>query len=513
MSATMPEPRTCLGRLLALAVLGVTLLSGCSTRSINRSLLTLQLTGSQGGSLALKRPGIHQAGYALAFASRIRPLLHQGRIDQAYRTYLQLYQLQPKNPPEEFLPNVEAGTLAVEAGSNGDALRYFSKAEHFLDSWSNRPIVWEKTEKGFKEILGIAVGLEDMADYVGEPYERILALNYKSLAYLLDGRREAYNVTRRAINWQNMEKRRFHKELEALKKRRAREAPLDSRGNAMLNSVFVKYDIARITSIPSAFVNPLGFYVAGMIQEFDSLKDRSVRDNARISYQKALELNPGNRAFKRLIRSTIKAMKRRPRRHRRLVHLLMADGFAPEKKVQTILLNAGYQSVPILLPRYEPVPSRVARIDLRSGRKKLATLVPVADVEAIVMRHQYDRLPFEQFKVGLVIVRRIFERSFLHNLQGSMGPYGQLLGASLLAMRESFTSVDTRNWMSLPKVVYGTRLELSKRLSTIELVSYDARGKVVARRKIKLPKGRHCFIYVRSIDQHLEPHVSKQLWI
>jgi len=502
-----------LGHLLALALLVSAFLGGCSTRSVDRSLLGLQLTGQPGGGALLKQPGVHQAGYALLFATRIRSLLRQGRMEQAYHVYRQLYRLQPGDPPEEFLPNVEAGTLALESGSNGDALKYFSEAEHFLDRWRNRPIVWEKTEKGLKELLGIAVGLEDMADYVGEPYERILALNYKSLAYLLEGRREAYNVTRRAINWQNMEERRFRKKLAELKKRRVREAPLNPGGRAIFDSVFVKYDIARITRIPSAFVNPLGFYVAGMIQEFDSLQDRSVRDNARISYEKALALNPDNPAFKRLIRRSVKAMKRRPARNRRLVHLLVADGFAPEKKVQTILVDTGYQPLPITLPRYEPVPSRVRRIEVRVGRKRLATLAPVADVETLVLRHQYDRLPFEQFKVGLIIARRVFERGLLHSMQNSLGPYGSLLATPLLAMRESFITVDTRNWMSLPKVVYATRMELSKRLAAVELVSYDSGGRVVARRRIELPRGRHCFIYVRSVDQHLEPHVSEKLWI
>lgn len=43
--------------------------------------------------------------------------------------------------------------------------------------------------------------------------------------------------------------------------------------------------------VTSAYVNPFGDYMNALLQEFDSLEDRSLRDNARISYEKVVENN------------------------------------------------------------------------------------------------------------------------------------------------------------------------------------------------------------------------------
>lgn len=447
---------------------------------------------------------INYYGYSEEFLP-IRNYIATGDMKLAYESE----QLRIKDNGTNFLNSVEAGVLSVDTGHTSDAIEDFATAENHLKQLMDRSIAEDAAMKYGRELVSIVSGMGDLTEYKGEPYERILMLNYKSIAYLLNGERKAYNVTRRAIDWQNIEKKEFEKGMEEIEKevtdqKQSKENKKTmSYAPAAFDIIFNQYKRyeSKANSVPSAYINPFGFYLAGIIQEFDSYEDVSLRDNARISYKKALKLNPKSKVIKRAIKATSK----QPPRNKRLVHIIVADGFAPEKKTLSFNIAIAGGLVMVKTPLFEPVKSSVKTIQIKAGRKVLATLSPIADIEAITLRHQLDMLPIEHAKVIASIGRNIGE-NLLWGQLGGIGMVGKVF-------RESIANPDMRSWMTLPKKISAARLYVSKRLKKITIVSYDRKGRVLAKQNVTLNKKSHNFIYARSIENAIYAQINKKLWI
>ena len=334
---------------------------------------------------------------------------------------------------------------------------------------------------------------------------------YKTIAYLLEGKREAYNVTRRAIDWQNIEKKAFDEEMNGVQKELAEEENKQKNKGYDIDELNIKNIIADLYSamdnkaskVASAYVNPFGYYVAGMIQEFESYNDSSLRHNARISYEKALELNPKSEVLQEAIKDL---EKQNHPSGTKLVHVVVADGFVPEKKVLEFWLKAGSTVIPIRLPIYEPTPSKVSRIEIySSGGKRLASLSQVADIEAICLRHQKDMQPYYTFQVTFAAARTFSEKKMLNHL----GPAGDAISDA----RNKMCAPDTRSWMSLPASVQAARFYVAKGLKNIKIVTYNASGKKLASKDVDLDTSSHNFVYARSIDNILYTYSNKKLWL
>ncbi len=465
-------------------------------------------------------PTVESVGYSEDFQS-IKALIKSEQFEQAYQQ--QEIKVKEEDTPS-FLSSNEAGLLALDVQKPLAAIDHFSAAEHFLKMNAAESMVEGAATIFGSESVSILFGVGESGDYDGAPFERILMLNYKSIAYLLNGERKAYNVTRRAIDWQNIEQKEFEIQLAIAKQKIAEESGNANKAetssgavdttstilNALIPGVsdlfeeiqkpYKKTENAAL-SISSAYVNPFGFYVAGIVQEFDSFEDRSLRNNARISYQKALDLNPNSKVIKQAIREVKKPL----RRGKRLVQVVIADGFAPEKKSLHFRIPTPGGIIPVKLPIYKPVPSKVAYIRIKSGTKTLATASVVADIEAVTLRHQLDSMPFQHFKVIASITRSSVESIGWSQLGG--------VGMLLKGVREDFANPDMRSWMSLPKQLLGARFYASKKLKSVTVVSYDKNWKRLASKKVLLPKNEHSIIYARTIDNILTTNVNKTLWV
>lgn len=418
----------------------------------------------------------------------------------------------------DFLNSNETGLIALDMGNPTAAIEHFAAAELYLKNNMERSLLEDSAYSYGGEFLSMLTGAGEITEYHGAPFERILMLNYKSISYLLNGERKAYNVTRRAIDWQNIEQKEFEKSLEEtnakIKQEKQKQAQTSTESTTpqtastpnstnIFKTIADQYKSSEKTalSVPSAYVNPFGFYMAGIVQELDAYEDASLRDNARISYQKALKLNPKSK----VIRKALADVKKRPPRNRKLIHIIAANGFAPEKKRLQFALPMPGGIVPVKLPIYEPVESKVAHIRVKSGRRTLATLSTVADVEAIILRHQLDSLPFEHFKVLAAVARSTAENM----LWQQMGVFG-VIGKQL---RESFAAPDMRGWMSLPKQLMAGRFYASKKVSKLTVVSYDKKWRRLASETVSIPKDSHGVIYIRSIDNLLSVSTNKPLWV
>ncbi len=453
-----------------------------------------------------KQYQITYEGYSKEFIP-IKEKIIAGQMDQA----LKLEQEIIKVDGATFLNSVESGLLAIDTGHSADSIDTFFTSERFLKQFLDRSVVEDTVTTYGLEALSVVTGKGDITEYIGEPYERILMLNYKSIAYLLNGERKAYNVTRRAIDWQNIEKKQFDKTITHVKEQvdsastkegeeKSETVSYTPTAMATILELYKRHQ-TQAESVPNAYINPFGYYIAGVVQEFDSYEDASLRSNARISYQKALDLNPKSQVIKK----AIKAVNKKPPRNRRLVHVIVADGFSPEKKTLTLMLALPGGLVPIKTPLFEPVTSSVKTIKIKAGRTTLATLSPIADIEAISLRHQLDMLPVEQIKVMGSIGRNIGENL----LWSQLGPFG-IIGK---LARESLANPDMRSWMSLPKNISAARFYVSKRLKKIKIISYDKDGHVLAQQVVTLNKDSHNFIYARSIEKLMYAQVNKKLWM
>ncbi|MCZ6642642.1 MAG: SH3 domain-containing protein [Gammaproteobacteria bacterium] len=496
---------------------------------------------------------ITYAGYSERFLD-IRSMLVSGDLDKIEETYAQQEaETREKIKREKKLKErigllrwLERGTLALDQGTYDAALTYLTTSEELIEKRQGRSILGGALSGMATRTIETVSGNEEMQPYSAEGWEKVLMLNYKTITYLMQGDRRAYNVTRRAIDWQNIEKKAFDKELanleaklekknarnrakrekeaakQAAKKKKnaeedAEEAvpeeqvastapPAQTAIEEALKRAFAPTE-KKASSVASAYVNPFGFYVSGMIQEFESYADRSLRDNARISYQKALELNPESDVLARAVEDMKKPS---ADRNVNLVHVIVANGFVPEKKVLTYWVATQSGGViPLKLPIYEPVTSRVARIEVHSkSGKHLATLALVADIEALCLRQQKD---MQRLQVLRAFASYLVSGYLAGTAEASTGLVGTMIG-KLSKARQDSSSPDTRSWMSLPATMQATRLRLRKGVDQLKIVTFDDNGVQLASQNVDVNPQSHGVVYVRTFDNVMYAQVVKQLW-
>jgi hypothetical protein len=339
-------------------------------------------------------------------------------------------------------------------------------------------------------------------------------LNFKSLTHLLQGQRKAYNVARRAADRQNEQREEFFNELKETgqqQKELERKKQSGRGADTLLVEGWLKEIVGRYSNVaervPSAYVNPLGFYVVGLINEIESYADPSLRDNARIAYGKALELNPDSRVLK----DAVQAMTHRfARDDHKVVHVLAGVGLAPEKRVASygFLADKEYGTIlPLKFPIYEPTADRISRIEVRdiTGHRLYGELSGVADIEAIALRYQKDRLPIESVRFILGLYPRLFERSIWSGL-------GEL-GEKIASYRDASINPDMRSWSTLPSNVSALRLVVPAGTSQLQLITYDRAGIRLASQRVSLDKAAHSFVYARAIDNALKAVAGHAAWL
>jgi len=453
---------------------------------------------------------IEYSGYSEKYVP-VKKLVAENKSEQASLTCTKIF-----NPDgsaskcTEPLAYLEAALLDLNAGNADAAVENFAISESLFAAQESKTKIggWAEsaTDWGMESILG----KEDLHDYAGEGYERVLMLNFKSIAYLLSGKREAYNVTRRAINWQDVERKRFEKQIQKAEQKKAEEQQKGASKGFDFGALNISSSLAKqyalvekkAANIPSAFVNPFSYYVAGMVQEFESLDDPSLRDNALISYKKALELNPESTVLKNAV-DNVSAL---PKSGTRLVHVVAGDGFVPEKKIIQTRLQIKGTEVPVKLPIYVPDSSQVKRIQILTvGGKKLATLSTVADIEALCLRHQKDTAVMRDLRLLVAMIRASVEDAAFKGL----GAIGQKFSDK----RDQMTTPDTRAWMGLPATMQAARFYVPANLDTIKIVTYGLNGKQLASSIVTIDTSSHNFVYVRSLDKTIYASANKKMWL
>lgn len=418
---------------------------------------------------------------------------------------------------DTFLRNAELGFMRFELGEYANSTTHFREAEDFYREKEEKKAsrgMLGKMKAGIKRggtaLVSTVSGRGDFGPYRQRDYEEVMQLNYLSLAYLLQGDRRAYNVSRRASERQNFYFDKYREEIDEAQENLktggdAQKFGFDTISRA-LEAEFTGYQRV-VERVPSAYVNPIGPYLTGVIQEIVSYEQPALRDNARIAYSRALELWPKSKQLDLMTA----AMASPVNPDERVVHVLVSEAFSPNRN----LLRYGIQDkegnvVPIRMGVFVPGESPIGNLELqlsdstKPGRAPAVTsigLESLGDFEAIIQRAQDQR----KFTTILDVATAMFRDSYLSEYSQLSQ---QLFGISLDSVP------DLRSWNALPRRVHLARIVAPAYATEATLISRAPNGTVISKAKVPLQQDmRQTFVYGRAHGSELLAETPKRLWI
>lgn len=430
-----------------------------------------------------------------------------------------------------FLGNAELGMMQFDTGDYASARTTFATvgqaAGTDAQAQGERRSILSRVRDGASaatRMIGGALGNEELGPYRAPEYERVLQLNFLALSYLMAGDAAAFNVTlrqgeRERDNFDSLADQAGRLQDEArvafeAERAEAERRLAEARGDAtqgqdaasveqQMAAVYETEDFCQAPNVPSAFVNPLGFYISGVVYEVSGVQFREDIESARIAYEKALLLAPRSAVLQGAVRELNGTATPRGR----LVHAIVAEGFAPTRQVVRSNLQINTDILPINVPRLTCHPSNVARIELRSPRGQvLGRLDPIADVEGMMLQRQQQR---EGITTLSVIVNAV--RGGLENRWGQQNAFANMF---VQLKQQNFDRPDMRSWSTLPARVHVARTYVPDSLTELNVVSLDARGRVIATRTMALDTtSRQNVLYARAAGQTIVAGEPAQLWI
>lgn len=435
-----------------------------------------------------------------------------------------------------FLAGVERGLLQLESGAINDARASFSEAGAAGQTTGEQVRAAQTGSRGMLRRLGGvargaaraaagAMGNQELAPYAPPDYERVLQLNYLALSHLLLGDPAAFSVSRRtsaqqadafedlndkASRLQDEARLAFEAERAEAERRLAEVRSGDAEGApdvdgvaAQLQQAYAVGETCRAPNLPSAYVNPLGFYLSGLVYEISSLEFPEDVDAARISYEKALQLAPRSAT----LRAAAADLNRATSGPGRVVHLVVGEGLAPVRQALRMQLAVGENLVPLTIPRLACTASPVARIQVRGmDGRTLGSLDPIADIEGMMLQRQKDREAITATSVLFNAVRGAMENNLAQQ---------NVFAALAVGLKqENFDRPDTRSWSSLPARVHAGRIRVPEQVQQVQLVSLDAAGRVLSRATVPIDRTtRQNVVYGRAVASTLTLAPTPQLWV
>ncbi|MBI9076132.1 MAG: SH3 domain-containing protein [Desulfatibacillum sp.] len=467
--------------------------------------------------------------------------------------------------PMKVLHNMELGVLNLETGDSTACYDHIQTCLDELGMEGRKGRITAMLQDTLLKTAGMVLGNPGLKPYDPVGYEKVMLLNYKSLNYLLEGERKAFNVARLSIDWQNMEREALEKELEKIKEKQNKENSqsketnptgenTDSLPDIGENSEIMKtisgadgqaahkgeanpttQETASLADITrsigqlkalfgdeysdtheiamradSAYVNPFADYMNGLIMEFEAYNDPNKIDDAKNAYAKACQLNPTSNMLKNAAKDMEQAFEIGNMDGRgKVLHVVVCDGFAPEiKVVSTVVPIPPNKLITVQLPKREPLVSDVKTVKLlTSDNKILATLDVIADMDAMVLRYQKDAEPGMFLMAGAMVLRSFAGQTAAENW---LGDFGAIIASTVL---DGTSSPETRSWTSLPSTIRAARVHLPKGLKSLKIASYDKKGRLLASQKVTVAPDANNFVYARSIGKQLKVQAAENIWV
>jgi hypothetical protein len=416
---------------------------------------------------------------------------------------------------DTFLSNSEIGLMHYECSRHAEALTSLEAAREGAQGSGegggvrNRLGAASRWLSGqARRAAGVVLGRGDFGPYRKRDYEGILQLNYLALNFLIQGDRRSYNVARASADEQVELSARFAEQVaEARQTLQQQQSGDGGKSNSMINTLAPEFAAfaPAANRVPNAYVNPFGPYVSGVVLEIASLEQPSLRGNARGAYEEALALAPAQTQLSQ----AVAAMNNNHTPGTRIVHVIVAEGFAPSRNVLRygLPLEDG-TVVPLRMGMFVPEPSAVTRVEAAftsgpSNARRPVALDAISDVEALVLRDQSDRMLFAWIDL---IVSAYRDRQ----TEAIEAQINQFTGSRPI----SLDSVpDLRSWCSLPRRVHVARLVAPAGVNELAITTRNSAG-VVQRQTARLdPENQQTLIYARATDSMLRVDTSRRLWV
>ncbi len=252
--------------------------------------------------------------------------------------------------------------------------------------------------------------------------------------------------------------------------------------------------VKKANLVTSAYVNPFADYMNGLLQEFDSLEDPALRDNARISYEKVVANNKDCTAAKTAQKAVMKGIGS----NQKLVQVILSDGFAPYQVEKQRNFQVGKYHATVNLSNATPVETPVvsARVKVNGKPVKMSSLTKM---ESIIFRDEQDRLPWRTFDVATALVR-----SGIANEK--LGVLGDMVTSNL-------QHPDTRSWLSLPNQVLVSRIVVPAGQKTIEIQTLGKGGKPLVSSKVELADHGPTLVYAVNYGTHMKTYANAFSWV
>lgn len=377
---------------------------------------------------------------------------------------------------------IERATVSLSRGDSDCALRYFDFAE----------IKSEKTQGAFFQ-RSI------------KPYEHIMLLNHKAIAYLIAGDERARNMAQASRELQSIERDKYAADLEKAKK----EASSDTSASEIvgdpsyLQSFQSAYEASVVASyqgvadrVATPYVNPLADYLSAVISETEASAGLGTRDQwsrASIAWTNASTLAPSTAFMKSAAAQTAQTQKAgRLAPGKKIVNVLVGVGAAPTKIVASTYISYQDQPFPVMLPVTVPTPHQIeGGVVTVAGVSQPLELV--SDVEAMAMRQAADERAGDM--IGALVRGFIAFKAGQATGTKSNNMFANALGS---AIRDTLAEPSTDAWVSLPAAYKAARLVVPANATEVRVDIAGPNG--LQTKTFALDPKQATFVYVTAKD-------------
>lgn len=374
---------------------------------------------------------------------RIREAMAQDRFEHAYEM------LTPGvSSNDAILYLQERGRVSSLAGAYAKSNEDFEQAVFLIEDNQKKAKI-SLSDLGNDAIA--TVSNDNLIPYPGYAYEKVFIHTFEALNYLSqDMLEDALVEVRKAQNEHTFAEYIRRKELaKAAYDAKRYDIKLDDQEDE-LNEVYKQLNAAA-GEVKSEFENAYAFYVSGVLYEI-----AHELDNARVSYQKALEMYPKNPYLKDAVKRTRKQSKGLQADEGRVV-ILYEQGMVPAPEQVKIPIPWSGRIYTITVPFYAgpSIAGPPLSIGLASGRL-LGETHPLCITRTLAARALKDRYP-------AIIIRHLLRLVVRDQTQKQAQKKDNrgLLGFATAVLGFIVDNADLRSWLTLPQSAQVADFKLS----------------------------------------------------
>lgn len=366
--------------------------------------------------------------------ARVRQAMVEDRLDHAYEI------LTPETTSNDVILYLQ------ERGRVSSIDEAYQKSnEDFQQAASLIEENQRKAKISLSNLSNAAMGTvanDNVIPYPGYGYEKVFIHTFEALNYLAQSKLEdALVEVRRAQNEQSF--------AEYIRKGELAKAEQDAKKHDLkvddqtgeLAEVYKQLNLA-VGEVKSEFQNAYTFYVSGMLYEM-----LSQYDNARVSYQKALEIYPENNYIKNAVKRNAKWGSGLSQGEGRVV-VLYEQGFVPSREQIKFLIPWNGRLYTITIPFYGGHSQAGPPLYVgRAGASSLGKTETVCITRALAARALKDDYP-------TIIIRhllRLIVRDQVQKKSQEEEENRSLLSLGTALLGFIIDNADLRSWLTLPQ--------------------------------------------------------------